>query len=204
MRWMMWPMISLCTAALCTVVLSSHPAAAQTVRCGEGEVMVGLKDGQPLCEWLGTVRIAADAKLATKHKAQHAARQAETAQLNQKFALAITETSEHHYTIKMGDLQGALDGDLMRISRHVRVVPHRTDGKPDGFRLFGIRRQSPVKLAGFKNGDILTAVNGSALNTPTEAIALYAALKLKALPQTITASVSRKGKPVTLTYRVEP
>lgn len=81
----------------------------------------------------------------------------------------------------------------------VRIVPAFFDGKPEGFKLFGIREGSTVDQLALKNGDVVTAINGTPLSTAQDALA--------AVDQTRTASevkltLKRDGQPRTITWQL--
>ena len=77
-----------------------------------------------------------------------------------------------------------------------RVVPHLdTDGNPDGYRFSGIRRNSLISSCGFKNGDVLNAVNGIQLTSIQRSMEVYN----DSLSSTsLELAITRRGEPVTL------
>jgi general secretion pathway protein C len=56
-------------------------------------------------------------------------------------------------------------------------VPQLRDGKPIGFRLFGVRSDGPFAAIGLENGDLLLEVNGAPIATPDAALAAYSKLR---------------------------
>ena len=88
----------------------------------------------------------------------------------------------------------------------VRAIPHKNaSGEIDGVRLSGIRRGSALETAGFKNGDLLTAVDGGAPEgSDSLSMRLMQAMTdaLQA-PGTHTMAVVRRGRPETVTVEVE-
>ena len=81
---------------------------------------------------------------------------------------SVTQVSPLHYQLKRGviDLQNPES-----ISGLLRFLPHRNaDGQPDGYRLSAIRRNSLPYGLGFKNGDLIHAVNDAPITTQEEAL----------------------------------
>ena len=78
-----------------------------------------------------------------------------------------------------------------RLSKQARVVPRVRDGEADGFKLYGIRPGSVPKALGMKNGDTVRMVNGSALLSIDDAMAMY--MKLRKANQ-LELEIERKGK----------
>jgi general secretion pathway protein C len=74
------------------------------------------------------------------------------------------------------------------------------NGKPKGFRLFAIRPGSLLGRVGFRNGDIIQAVNGNDTSTPEKAIETYNKLRTAGL---VRASLLREGKPVAIEIKIE-
>lgn len=72
------------------------------------------------------------------------------------------------------------------------------DGKPDGFKV-GLSKCSVVKQAGLRSGDIVTRINDRKISTIPGAIAAYFDLRNEPVLQ---VHVTRKGKPVVLSYQL--
>lgn len=89
------------------------------------------------------------------------------------------------------------DGCLMRT---MRVVPAFTDGKPRGFKLFGIRLGSMPEKLGFRNGDVVRSANGHTLDSPERALEAYSALRAA---KAIEVELERNGAPLALTIHLE-
>lgn len=85
-------------------------------------------------------------------------------------------------------------------ARSARIVPAIKNGEPDGFKLYAIRRGSLPAALGFKNGDRIARINGLDVSRPDGLLAAYRRIK-KA--RDVTVEIERRGKPVTLTYRVK-
>ncbi|MCK6527502.1 hypothetical protein L6R50_08025 [Myxococcota bacterium] len=109
----------------------------------------------------------------------------------------IRELGENRYQIDQSELQYAM-GNLDKLSRDARIVPNMDNGKNNGFKVFGIRRDSVFKKLGVKNNDVLTAVNGEPLTTD-KVLDLYSKLSSA---RSLSLDVIRRGEPVTLEYEI--
>ncbi len=83
--------------------------------------------------------------------------------------------------------------------RGARAELEEQNGQPIGYRLTGIRKGSPLHAAGFRNGDVLTNVNGHKLTSADEAILAAAALKFA---DKYRVDLLRRDKRRYLYYRV--
>lgn len=79
------------------------------------------------------------------------------------------------------------------------VWTHKTDGKPDGFKV-GLSRCSLLKQGGLKSGDLVHDINGRKIHNLFQAIAAYFALRDESVLQ---VRISRKGEPLVLSYHIE-
>lgn len=86
-------------------------------------------------------------------------------------------------------------GDPSTLAKAARIVPGMKDGAIHGFKLYGIRRGSPVKALGFRNGDMVTAINGHALTDVEAAMGVYAKVR-KA--KKVSVAFERKGSAMTM------
>lgn len=80
-----------------------------------------------------------------------------------------------------------------------RAVPSMIDGKPSGFRLYGVRAGSTMARLGLVTGDTLTAVNGLELTSMEATMNIYTKLRDAS---SLELAVTRKGKPTTLRYAI--
>jgi type II secretion system protein C len=89
----------------------------------------------------------------------------------------ITQIDETHYQVD-SSLIGQYLGDLDALTHMARAIPHRgADGEIDGYRLSGIRRNSPLSQLGVRNGDVIHSVNGTSLASMQEAMSAFQSLQ---------------------------
>ena len=111
----------------------------------------------------------------------------------------VTKTGPYDYTLdrKMLDRQLA---DTAKLQSEARVVPHYQDNQYGGFKLVGVRPGSLYRTIGIRSGDIVTAVNGNKIDSPTKALELFEQLKSSS---NISVEIERRGQPKTLSYTIQ-
>ena len=103
------------------------------------------------------------------------------------------------YEVPKG-LLAAIVTNPMAAARDVRVVPAFKDGKPQGFKLYAIRPGSLAAMLGFANGDTLAAIDGQSLDSIDKMLDAFA--KLPGAPSVVIVEVVRRGKRMSLEYRI--
>jgi type II secretion system protein C len=112
----------------------------------------------------------------------------------------IGQVDEFNFEIERETLDKYL-GDLDGLSRMGRARPHKdADGKVDGYRLSGIRRNSIASQLGIKNGDVVHAVNGHNLTSMKEAMDAWQSLQSEG---SFSFDVTRRGKRNSMNYTVK-
>jgi len=67
--------------------------------------------------------------------------------------------------------------DLNKILMQAAAVPHLVDGRLSGFQLWEIERDSVFDVAGFKDGDIVTAINDQPISDISRTLRHLSSLK---------------------------
>ena len=112
----------------------------------------------------------------------------------------ITKESETKYTVERSVLDKYL-GDIEGLSKMARAMPHKgADGSTDGYRLSGIRRNSPLYALGIRNGDVIHTVNGTSLANPADAMGAFQSL---GSTSNFNFDITRRNNPVTMEYAVK-
>lgn len=112
----------------------------------------------------------------------------------------ITKESETKYTVDRSLLDKYM-GDIEGLSKMARAMPHKgTDGNTDGYRLSGIRRNSPLYALGIRNGDVIHNVNGTSLANPADAMGAFQSL---GSTSNFNFDITRRNNPVTMEYAVK-
>ena len=106
---------------------------------------------------------------------------------------AIKCESENACTIDRVWLEGVLSNPAS-LTKQARMMPSVKDGETRGFKFYGIRPDSLPKLLNIKNGDLITAVNGTDLKSMDGAMSLYAKLRRAS---NLQITIERKGETIT-------
>lgn len=110
-----------------------------------------------------------------------------------------TMAGPENVTIKRSQVQAAVE-DVNTLMKEVRIRPHFTDGKPDGLRLTGIRPNSIFRNMGLRSGDIITGVNGKAIESVDDALKFYQSLQSS---PNVQLQLKRRGREKTIDYTIE-
>ena len=112
----------------------------------------------------------------------------------------ITQLGENHYQVERRIIDQYL-GNLEGLSSMARAIPHKgADGEIDGYRLSGIRRNSPLSSLGIKNGDVIQSVNGTNIGNMGEAMTVFNSLSSQSH---FTFDVTRRGQKQSMEYDVK-
>jgi len=106
---------------------------------------------------------------------------------------AIKCETENACTIDRAWLEGVLSNPAS-LTKQARMMPSVKDGETRGFKFYGIRPDSLPKLLNIKNGDLITAVNGTELKSMDGAMSLYAKLRRAS---NLQITIERKGETIT-------
>lgn len=110
----------------------------------------------------------------------------------------IKKVGENSYEISR-ELVDKVRANISRYASGARIVPHIENGKANGYKLYAVRPSSVFAKIGVRNGDILHAVNGLNIASPRQALEVYTKLTDAS---NISLSITRRGKPVTMKYRI--
>ncbi len=84
-----------------------------------------------------------------------------------------------------------------------KVRPNYNGGKINGFKLSGLPAGSPLSAIGIQSNDVITAINGTKLDSPNKALELYQKMgNLNSLNK-VTVTVERNGKTQNLSYQLK-
>lgn len=86
------------------------------------------------------------------------------------------------------------------IMKGLKAGPYSEEGKKTGIAITALNEEGVLKEIGIKQGDVIKTVNGFTLNSPYQIFNAYRKLKDNA---ELKVEITRKGTPLTLTYRVE-
>ena len=98
--------------------------------------------------------------------------------------------------VKKTDMDNAFK-NMGEMLAQVRIRPHFSSGKPDGFMVSRIKRGSIFHEMGLKNGDVIQGVNSQPMTSADDMLKLYNGLKSGS---TINLNIKRKGRQEELKY----
>jgi general secretion pathway protein C len=90
--------------------------------------------------------------------------------------------------------------NVNELMRQARVMPHFSDGQPDGLRLSGVRPGSLFTDIGLRSGDIITGVNGEQIQSVDDALRFYTSLREA---DNVNVQIRRGGTERSIEYRIE-
>jgi general secretion pathway protein C len=116
-----------------------------------------------------------------------------------KPSTGLGRTSSQHVTVKRSQIDTAIK-DVNTLMKQVRIRPHFKNGKPDGFRLTGIRPNSIFYKMGLKSGDVIKGVDGKDIESVDDALKFYQNFQSSSKVQ---LQIKRRGRLKTIDYRIE-
>lgn len=102
-------------------------------------------------------------------------------------------------TLRRAQIENALE-DVNKLLTQVNIRPHYTDGKPDGLLLTRIRPRSIFLRMGLRNGDVITGVNESPLQSVDDALKFYESLRSA---DNVTLQLKRRGRSRIIDYKIK-
>ncbi len=152
--------------------------------------------------WDGTVRPRAIAKASPRPLTQSKAptRTAAWSRPRPDAApIGIKSDGKNSWMIDKQFLEETINNPSQEMMR-ARVVPRYVKGRMNGVKLHGVGARSLYRRIGLRSGDVITSVNGQAIDRPNALMALYNEL---ASARSFRLDVMRRGQPVQLTYQVQ-
>lgn len=96
------------------------------------------------------------------------------------------------------DISGGLSGIMQNLDEYIgkaRIVPYFKGGKPYGFRVSNVDKDSLIYELGVRSGDVVRSVNGTAIHTPEDAFKAYQELQDAS---GVEVELERRGSSTTL------
>lgn len=121
-------------------------------------------------------------------------------------APAISRLDDHTYRVDRAALAAELTGGqaprgrafpLRELTRAAYFIPDVRGGEARGMRLMRVQREGAIGRLGFRDGDVVRAVNGLPVGGPPEALRIYDRLKGASK---LTVAIERDGRPAQLVY----
>lgn len=86
------------------------------------------------------------------------------------------------------------------VASQAAIVPYFSKGRPAGFRLRNIKKNSMFTKMGIKSNDVVLRINGYRFTSPQKALEAYSNLLYA---RQLSVTVMRGGKPVRMTYSIK-
>ncbi len=102
-------------------------------------------------------------------------------------------------SIKRSQIDDAIK-DINSLMKQVRIIPNFNQGKPDGLMISGIPQDSFFSQIGLRSGDILSGVDGKAIESVDDALKLYTGMKSASR---LKVQLKRGGKEEVIDYAIE-
>lgn len=113
----------------------------------------------------------------------------------------VKRSGDFDFTMRRQDIlkYTANMGEVLQQARMVPNIVPGSGGKVEGFRFVAIQPNSIYEKLGFKPMDVIKKVNGQDVNSPTQAMELYNALKSE---NRIQLTVERNGRDENFNYDI--
>jgi general secretion pathway protein C len=102
-------------------------------------------------------------------------------------------------SVKRSQIDDALK-DINQLMKQVRIIPNFNQGKPDGLTISGIPQDSFFSQIGLRSGDILSGVDGKAIESVDDALKLYTGMKSASR---LKLQLKRGGKDEVIDYAID-
>jgi general secretion pathway protein C len=131
-----------------------------------------------------------------------------TAKGRESRSLARKETSppripvssyQRKLTLKSEQIESALE-NLDQLMSQARIKPHLENGQAAGISITGIKPNTIFRKMRLRNGDIITSVNGTPIESVDDAIKIFGDLSSASEVQ---LEIKRRGKQKVLNYQIE-
>jgi general secretion pathway protein C len=101
--------------------------------------------------------------------------------------------------VKRSQIDDAIK-DINQLMKQVRIIPNFNQGKPDGLMISGIPQDSFFSQLGLRSGDILSGVDGKAIESVDDALKLYTGMKSGSR---LKVQLKRGGREEIIDYAIE-
>lgn len=102
-------------------------------------------------------------------------------------------------TLRSDQIESALE-NLDQLMNQARIRPHIEEGKAAGISITGIKPNTIFRRMRLRNGDIITGVNGTPIETVEDAMKIFGDLSSASEVQ---VEIKRRGRKRVLDYKIE-
>jgi len=112
----------------------------------------------------------------------------------------VAQGDDENASESLAEIRSQLLEDPSKVADYIRVQPVNTGSGLSGYRIYPGRDRTVFAAAGLRPGDIVTAVNGTALNDPSRSLQLLNELSQSSQ---INLTVDRGGQPQSFSINLE-
>ena len=102
-------------------------------------------------------------------------------------------------TLESNQIESALE-NLDQLMDQAQIRPHIEDGRPSGISITGIKPNTVFRKMRLRNGDVITGVNGTPIETVEDAMKIFGDLNSTSELQ---VEIKRRGQKRVLNYKIE-
>ncbi|MDP3293282.1 MAG: type II secretion system protein GspC [Nevskia sp.] len=121
-------------------------------------------------------------------------------QVGDELVESPADDGENDILTSLGEIRSEILADPSKVANYIRVQPVNTGGGLSGYRIYPGRDRTMFAAAGLRPGDVVTSVNGVALNDPARSLQLLSDLSQSAQ---INLTVDRGGQPQNFSINLE-
>lgn len=119
-------------------------------------------------------------------------------ELQKQIDEGIEVVSANERNVDRGLVESLIENSSSLMSQ-ARILPYERDGQVQGFKLYGIRRNSLLGKLGLRNGDIVNSIGGTEMTSPDQALMAYTKLRNA---NNLTVSFTRRGRRQTMDFNI--
>jgi general secretion pathway protein C len=113
--------------------------------------------------------------------------------------LPVTPNFSRQLTLNSDQIENALE-NIDQLMEQARIRPHIEDGRPSGISITGIKPNTVFRKMRLRNGDIITGVNGTPIESVEDAMRIFG--DLSSAPE-VQLEIKRRGRKRVLNYKIE-
>ena len=113
----------------------------------------------------------------------------------------VQRSGSNRFTIPRAEIEKQM-ANINQILTQARAIPYMKNGKPGGFRLIQIQPGSIYETLGFKNNDVITAVNGEPIRDMADAPKVFEYMQNLGDITNMEITIERGDQPQTNFYDI--
>jgi general secretion pathway protein C len=111
----------------------------------------------------------------------------------------LSAISKRRITLQRTQIESSMS-NISQLMGEAKIEPNIINGNPDGLLINDVKPNSLFRRMGLRNGDVITGVDGKAIETVDDALKLYENLKTA---EGASVEIKRKGQNQTIEYKIK-